>query len=39
MSLKLSFKYLRENIQELTNATIKKIDDVLADKETDLMEV
>ena len=28
-----------ENIQELTNATIKKIDDVLADKETDLMEV
>ncbi len=28
-----------ENIQELTNTTIKKIDDVLAEKETDLMEV
>jgi ribosome recycling factor len=28
-----------DNIQELTNVTIKKIDDVLAEKESDLMEV
>lgn len=28
-----------DNIQELTNATIKKIDEVLAEKESDLMEV
>jgi len=28
-----------EDIQKLTDATIKQIDDVLAEKETDLMEV
>ncbi|AFJ01891.1 Ribosome recycling factor [Methylophaga frappieri] len=28
-----------ENVQQLTNATIKQIDDVLVDKESDLMEV